>query len=81
MTDVKSISASENFLSIVHDKKKCMDGVYEECKNRRLLRKLQQHFGCTPFGLCLAVEKEWVSFLVYTILIIDILCNFSTDQQ
>ena len=61
MTVVKNISASENFLSLADTKKKCMDNVYEECKNKRLLRKLQENFGCTPFGLSLAAIKEWVS--------------------
>ena len=62
MTVVKNISASDNFLSLADNKKKCMDNVYEECKNKRLLRKLQENFGCTPLGLSLTAIKDWVSF-------------------
>ena len=61
MTVVKNISASENFLSLSDNKKKCMDNVYEECKNRELLRKLQENIGCSPLSLSLAAIKEWVS--------------------
>ena len=45
-------------------KKKCMDDVYEECKNRRLMKKLQQKFGCTALGLSLAANKELVILFV-----------------
>ena len=36
---VKKISGNDNFLSLSDDKKKCMDDVYEKCKNRKLLKK------------------------------------------
>ena len=65
MTDVKNISANDNFLSLADNKKNCMDDSQEECKSRSLLWKGLQYSNCTPFGLSLDAKKELVSFARY----------------
>ena len=61
MNNVKKIRATENFLSLADDTKKCRDDVYEKCISWRLLNIGKQRFGCTPFDLSLAAKKELVS--------------------
>ena len=59
MKSLKVMAATENFLAMPDDVKKCQIEVKEDCKSRRYVEEVQKECGCIPWALSSAALPEY----------------------
>ena len=68
MTDVKVVEATENYLGLDEDTRKCqIEETFEKCTTREYLHNVNEKCNCVPYGLSLLSPKSQVTKNIYRV--------------